>query len=519
MYIYMDSNIDSNMDNTIKKIDKLYNKLTYFDQYAGSVIILVFITIIVFLIICYAYFKSYATPIANDWPNQRCNTAMLPFAGFIYHPSDTTAIQYTQDNFNYCTQNILTDITKPAIEPITFVTNSLNKIANTITDALQEIRKLFNRILTLIADIVQNIYNRLLNITSETTEVLYRTQDITERTEAVMQTAVYVTSGAYSSLQSYFGAIVTALIDTIIILILTFLWIPLIPIILICSIFIVLMKDYLGVNNSEIPQIPSIKCFDKNTKIPMNDGTTKKINEIKLGELLANNNEVTSIIRVKTEGSNMYYLNNVLLSDSHIVNYNNNWIPVFKHHKAILCDHYTEPYLYCLNTTNKQIIINEITFTDWDEIYDQNIINVMHNKYKKINNLNLIHKELDGGFEESTIIQLFNGQIKQIKDILIGDKLINGEEVYGIVEINGDNMNDQFKFILGENVVIEGGSNLVISNSKNHLLSTLSMNDSNIKIKLNKNHKKLYHLLTDKKTFYIGDIKFCDYNASIDIFL
>jgi hypothetical protein len=82
----------------------------------------------------------------------------------------------------------------------------------------------------------------------------------------------------------------------------------------------------------------------------------------------------------------MYYLNNVLVSDSHIINYNNNWIPVSKHPNAVVCSDYTEPYLYCLNTTNKEIIINETVFTDWDEIYDKDIKDIMNNPYKKINN-------------------------------------------------------------------------------------------------------------------------------------
>ena len=30
---------------------------------------------------------------------------------------------------------------------------------------------------------------------------------------------------------------------------------------------------------------------------------------------------------------------------------------------------------------------------------------------------------------------------------------------------------------------------------------------------------KLYHLLTDKKSFYINNINFYEYNASIDLFL
>jgi hypothetical protein len=43
-------------------------------------------------------------------------------------------------------------------------------------------------------------------------------------------------------------------------------------------------------------KIPKIKCFDKNTLIVMDDGSSKKISEIKIGELLQNNNE-NSIIK------------------------------------------------------------------------------------------------------------------------------------------------------------------------------------------------------------------------------
>jgi hypothetical protein len=264
--------------------------------------------------------------------------------------------------------------------------------------------------------------------------------------------------------------------------------------------------------------IPSIKCFDKNTRLKMNDGTKKYISEIKLGDKLFDNNEVTGVIKLATEGSTMYYLDGIIVSDSHILNYDGEWIPVSKHPDSLKLSEYKEPYLYCLNTTNKIIIINNIVFTDWDEIYDKDIEDIKSkNTYVKLTGLDLIHKKMDGGFEGQTLVKLFNGEYRKIKDILVGDLLENGEKVYGVVEINGADLDEQFKFILGENVTIEGGPNLVIYNSENSAnISTLGLMN---KIKLERNHNKLYHLLTDKKTFNIGNIQFRDYNAGIDIFL
>jgi hypothetical protein len=66
----------------------------------------------------------------------------------------------------------------------------------------------------------------------------------------------------------------------------------------------------------------------------------------------------------------------------------------------------------------------------------------------ELNNLNDIHKHLDGGFEGTTKIKLLNGEYKEIKNIDVNDTLENGEKVYGIVKINGNNVNEQFKFNL-----------------------------------------------------------------------
>ena len=258
----------------------------------------------------------------------------------------------------------------------------------------------------------------------------------------------------------------------------------------------------------------------------MNDGTEKIISEIKVGDILSNNNEVTAIIKVETKGSSMYCLDGVYVSDTHKIFYYGKWITIRDHPDAIKVVEYNEPYLYCLNTSKKTIIINKLIFSDWDEIDENDVIEIIKNPFVKINKESDIHTFLDSGFEGLTPILLTNGNVKNIKDVCVGDILQNGEKVYGIVKINGKNINEQYKFILGENLVLEGGPNLAICDKKIEEITTLAFpvysttsKTSNIKIELNKKHDKLYHLLTDKKSFQIGNIQFYDYNAAIDIFL
>ena len=54
----------------------------------------------------------------------------------------------------------------------------------------------------------------------------------------------------------------------------------------------------------------------------MNNNTNKKIIDINVGDILLNNVIVTAKIKVITKGSQMYNLNGIIVSDSHILKYN-----------------------------------------------------------------------------------------------------------------------------------------------------------------------------------------------------
>jgi hypothetical protein len=527
------------MDNPgLQNIKKMYEKINYFDQYGGSVILFIIITIILFLMISYCFVMINAQPIIDDWPNQRCKPSVIPFAGLITHPEGVSASDYTSQNFTYCTQNILSSITGTAVEPLTFITNMLQSVADSIKQSIQAIREMFNKIRTSMQEVSQEIMGRIMNIMIPLQQIITGMRDMISKVQGSMTAGLFTLLGSYYTLKSLMGAILQFIIIILIALavMVAILWIIpftwgaaiantaiFIAIAIPLAIIMAFMIDVLKVKTSL--SIPSIKCFDKNTSIKMNDGSEKIISEIKPGDILSDNNEVTAVIKVETKGSEMYYLDDISVSDSHIVNYKGKWIPVSKHPDSLKYAEYNEPYLYCLNTSNKTIKIDDILFTDWDEIYDKDISEIILNPYVKINNTYEIHKELDSGFGSSTIIKLVNGDYKEIKDIVVGDILANGEKVYGVVEINGENLSDQFKFILGENSIVEGGPNLMICDSKISNISTLAFGENltcdynYLKIKLEKKHNKLYHLLTYTKTFYVENIRFYDYNAAIDILL
>jgi hypothetical protein len=505
--------MDTNLNN-LNNITKMYDKLTYFDQYGGSLVLFIIITIVVILLVSYFQTMANIQPIINDWPNQRCKPTIIPFAGLITHPEGVTASEYTAQNFNYCTQNILSNVTGQAVAPLTYITNILQSMANSIQDSIQSIRAMFDKIRTFFQNVTEEIMGRLMNIMIPLQQIIIGFKDLIGKIQGTLTAGLFTLLGSYYTFKSLLGAIAQFIITILIALaamvaifwILPFTWgaaIANTAIFVAISIPMAIILAFMSnVLNIRAGKIPKLKCFDKNTIITMNDGTQKKIIDIETGDILSNNNTVTAKIKVASEGSDMYLLNGVIVSDSHIVKYGNIWIPVSSHPDAVKYMSYTEPYLYCLNTTNKVIEINGEIFTDWDEIYEDSLNKVINNNLIPIKSLEDIHKYLDWGFEESTKIRLSNGSYIDICQVNINDVLENGEIVYGLVEIDGFDIAENNLYNLGERD-IEG------------YIPELDIYKQQIPV----TKQKLYHLLTNKKTFKLGNILIPDYNAAIDRFL
>jgi hypothetical protein len=187
-------------------------------------------------------------------------------------------------------------------------------------------------------------------------------------------------------------------------------------------------------------------CFDKNTLLTMYNGSLKSIIDIQVGDKLINNNIITEKFTLCAKNIDMYKLTDeTIISESHYIKYNNNWIKIKDYPHCEKINNYNEPFIYCINTASKRILIGNNEYLDWDDIIDTTINKKQH------------------CYNEDTIISLFNGSQKIIKNIKIGDILSHGEKVTGLVE---------------------------------------SLDEST----------QLYHLITDKKSFYINNIKVYHYD-------
>ena len=230
------------------------------------------------------------------------------------------------------------------------------------------------------------------------------------------------------------------------------------------------MKEVLHIKSSAIPRL---RCFDEYTLITLENNNKIHIKNINVGDKLFNGSYVTAKIKVTSANLKIYKLGDIIVSESHLVQFNGKWIRVIDHPNAkeIM---YNKEFLYCLNTSNKIMDIDGLIFSDWDEIIEDKL-SILNKGNKNIKNVENIHELLDNGFEENTIVMN-----KKIKEIKIGDILENDAFVYGIVEVETGKLR---KYI-------------------------------------NKNKpNKLYHLLTTDGNLIINTKNVKDYNNLIDNFI
>lgn len=489
-------------------VNELYDKLTYYDMYGST--IMVFLLITIFVLFAYGYFQIMRVreAVANDWQNQRCNPKYIPFAGFITHPDGTTPFEYTEENFQYCIQNVQKDATGQALQPLNFLVSGVTSMLNMVAEAIQKIREFLNILRNNIKKFAEDVLHKILNVMIPLQSLIISLSDMLGKTQGILAGGLYVFIASYDTLKSLLGSIVelTVVILMVMVIIIVGLWsLPFswpaaaassaiyVVFALLLSVIVIFLTEVMGIKSSSVPKL---RCFDKDTLLKMEDGAYKKIIDITVGERLANNTLITAKMKVDSAGLRMFVLDDsVTVSESHIVLYQGRWIPVRDHPFAKELLKYSEPFLYCLNTGSKEIVIDDIVFTDWDEIYESSLTSVINAIPQNIFIRDLteqkanIHRYLEVGLESDTIVYLFDGTNKSIKDVCIGDKLSTRGIVYGIVEIEKD-------AILG---------NLDKRNEKDEK-DEKNEKDENI----------LYHLLVTNKLFETKGKIIRDYNDKID---
>jgi hypothetical protein len=240
-------------------------------------------------------------------------------------------------------------------------------------------------------------------------------------------------------------------------------------------------------------------CFHQDTEIETKRGLIK-IKELTIDDYVKINDiyvKITGLTKHTGFDEIFYNINGIYVTGKHPIKFNDKWIYVSNHPKAIKTD-VSDDFVYCLTTKDKLIQVKNEIFLDWDE-YDE----------KAEKKTNIQKHDIDyftGYLDENTFIQTVD-TIKKIKDINIGDVLKNGSKVVGKINLGTKQM---YSYRI-KNALLKGSRNLIYyDNDKKH--STMEINTVNSPF-----IGRCIQIFTDnQKISLLNNIILGDYDTSLE---
>jgi len=508
-------------------INKIYENKGYLDKFGGSLVLTFVIFLIVFFIISYYYIQSNIKPLKANWEEEKCKPYVIPFAGIINTPDGETMFDFSFKNFTFCLTDILKKIVNISTAPLRYTQSLTVKLFSKFANILYELREMLNFIRNAIMKIILSIFGRIGNVMIQLRKILINITVIFEKIKGVFITSLYTLVASYSALKSFMGAFLELIVKLLITIaaIIIILWIfpwtwaiagTLTAVFVAVSVPLILVAISLGnvmklTASGDIPGKPSKGCFDGDTKVPLVRGIVN-IKNVMPGDIFLDGSVVTAIFKVANTDNKMYKIDDIIVTGDHPIKYKQHgWIKSAEYPNSIEINNYNKQYIYCLNTTNKIITLDDKIFMDWDELDSLDI-----EKLKSVSKHHMplktehIHKYMDGGFIGTTQIELEDGRLVDFKNIEVNDQLKYGERILAIVTIDAKTTTGAKIFKFG-NYKFIGGPNIRIQDNLLGNLCSLDIYGEDIE-----NVNKLYHIITDKKFFIMNGIRFYDYNGLLE---
>lgn len=454
------------------------------------------ITIIIYLIVYSVLFRSQLTEyLDRNWRNVRCYPQIIPISGLSKSAPGNGFLNKTYQNFNHCTSGLLHTILQLFMKPLYQVLHGIKNGMMHIADSLNIFRKTAIVLREMFAALVENTANRMSNSYAA---VLYFQEKI--KILIKKQSAIFEVLNQFSStlpflLYSFTRGPIPRFAY----------WLSSYVKVLISIILVCLLCLFGGPFTKLVACPICAVCFPGSTLINLENNNTKPIRDIRIGEKIQNN-VVTGKLYIKPQLSDIYNYNGVLVSGSHLIFEEDEWIRIQDSKKAHLNIINTE--LYCLITSNNTIHINNDIFRDYQETKDK-IINSNISQYIA-NHLNGSCSKHSGDINHSYYWGFTKDTIIYIDDVYVRiEDLINKPSCYSIRGVAV--LEDADHVIYNYNNVYVSGNTLVYENDE-----WIRVYQSKHSSKEDVKNNLLYNIITEDNIVIVksGDdthIKFRDF--------
>jgi len=298
------------------------------------------------------FFKQIRVHLQANWGEYKTHPFILPFSGLLNPEEGKSFIESTLSNFLSVISSIVGAIFKILCKPIYPILNIFSTLLKSFSEILEKIRLQLSIIRGFLFKLFEDILIRLQEGISAIVYFFLKLREVLKRSfglfSLLISTADHIIYffetllkgpvGAFGDIAGGLGWAVS---------IFTFWSWPL---------------TYLAGVPGQITW-SYLLCFEPNSKILTNTGI-EYIKNIKVGDLLLDNNIVLSKIVSKYDNNTIHSLNGTNITGDHIVKMADQWIRV-KDHPLSKIVNTTATNLVCLITSNGTISTTENIYRDY----------------------------------------------------------------------------------------------------------------------------------------------------------
>lgn len=177
-----------------QNLNKLYDKNGLMQKYGGEVFITILIIFIVGVLFVYLQVLNNIIPVKQNWAHERCNPFIIPLAGFINNPDNSTMSdsEYTLQNFQYCMGNITQGAYQYILDSFNFILNSILTLFQDLGYILSGIINFIMSVFISIFGLLNNSFNLALQSTTGLQSTLNKTRDSFSRLVGMVVVTLYV---------------------------------------------------------------------------------------------------------------------------------------------------------------------------------------------------------------------------------------------------------------------------------------------------------------------------------------
>jgi len=327
--------------------------------------------------------------IQDDWANQRCSPLIMPFAGY-FGVSPT-------DNFEFCMGKIFNTHSQSTVGSIMGLFGQFTTLLESIFDSLSSLRTTIASLGGGINVIFQEFTERLSNFFYQLRMTAIRIKMLMGRLYGILFSVMYMGTSGITGMSSFTNTYLFSFLDTF--------------------------------------------CFPGETPMWVKKDTGIKripLHEVQIGDyLLPGHTRVTATFSFYSKGQPMVRLGSTVVSTNHYVLYEGRPVKAGAHPHAIPMGPWdSDVPLYCLNTVEHTIPVENLTFLDYDETPegDADTMKWIESRINGKESIGTDYPYQDAGFAIHPTAQIATTEgLRSACDIAIGTQLTTGSVVVGVI--------------------------------------------------------------------------------------